>query len=180
MNRSLSRSMAWYTVTASILLAVTATALSGCVSRPHRGPATAPSTTASAGTTGADDNAHQDDGDDGTQSDESTTADPAALDVISAFMTAWARPGLDQRRWHADVARYSTPAYADKLATVDPAAVPATQITGAPMSCTATADAVVAVVATDAGPITVTCVRLNSRWLVVNVEPPEPDPEATS
>ena len=180
MNRSLSRSMARYTVTASILLAVTAAALSGCLSRPHRSPTATPATTASAGTLGADDHAHaDDDGDDGAQPDASTAADSAALDVISAFMTAWARPGLDQRRWHADVARYSTPAYADTLATVDPAAVPATQITAAPVPRTATAEAVVAVVGTDAGAITVTCVRLNGRWLVVNVEPPGPDPEAT-
>ncbi|GAA3250703.1 hypothetical protein ACFO1B_44080 [Dactylosporangium siamense] len=174
MNHHIAR----YTVTASVLLAVTAAALTGCSSHPRHAPTTTPAVTTAP--TAEDGGAHQeDDGDDGAQPDTSTTANAAALDVISAFMTAWARPGLDQRRWHADVARYTSPTYADKLATVDPAGVPATQVTTAPAVRTATAGAVVADVGTDAGPITVTCVRLNGRWLVVNVEPPEPHPEAT-
>ncbi|WP_432832740.1 hypothetical protein [Dactylosporangium sp. CA-092794] len=116
---------------------------------------------------------------DGAQPDTSAPTEPAALDVITAFAPAWARPGLDQPRWYADVARYATPAYAAPLPTVDPATVPATTITTTPAVTSSTSGAVAADSGTDAGPITVTCIQLDGHWLVVEVEPSEPDPEAT-
>ncbi|MGI5238642.1 hypothetical protein [Dactylosporangium sp. CA-139066] len=166
-------------VTVSILLAVTAAALTACGragQRPTTPPATA--TTGVAGTTAPVE--ADDDGDDGAQPDTSAAPDPAALDVITAFATAWTRPDLDQQHWYTGVARYAAPAYAAELATVDPAMGPATRITGPPTVTSATTDAVVAAVGTDAGPITITCVRYDSRWLVVDVQPPEPPAGAMS
>ncbi|GAA4259809.1 hypothetical protein [Dactylosporangium darangshiense] len=172
MNRRTAR----YAVTVSILLAVTAPTVTACGGRPHPTPARPPATHATAATSPA---TPADDGDDGAQPETSTTPDPAALDVIAAFATAWARPDLSQQQWYAGVARTAAPAFAARLASVDPSRVPATRITGAPTVTAATASSVVADVGTDAGPITVTCARYEGRWLVVDVQPPERSPTAT-
>ncbi|MFG2042233.1 hypothetical protein [Dactylosporangium sp. NPDC048998] len=167
-------------VTAGILLAVIAAALTACTNRPapnQTAPATA--TTTTAGTHPSVDADDGDDSDDGAQPDTAAAPDPAALDVIAAFATAWARPDLDQQHWYTGVAGLAAPAYAARLATVDPAMVPATRITGPPTVTSATTASVVANVGTDAGPITITCVRYDGRWLVTDVQPPEHPTGAT-
>ncbi|RKN50487.1 hypothetical protein D7223_01440 [Micromonospora endolithica] len=85
------------------------------------------------------------------------------------FVRAWARPELPADRWWAGVRPYSVAAYADLLATVNPANVPATRITGPGRAAAATAERTDVDVPTDAGMLRVVCVRSGDRWLVATL-----------
>ncbi|MCG5466737.1 hypothetical protein MED01_005779 [Micromonospora sp. MED01] len=97
------------------------------------------------------------------------TADPAAVTTALRFVRAWARPDLPAESWLAGVRPYAVPAYADLLATVEPANVPAARVTGAGRAAAATAQRVDVDVSTDAGVLRVVCVRSDARWLVATL-----------
>ncbi|MFI6129442.1 hypothetical protein [Micromonospora sp. NPDC051141] len=96
-------------------------------------------------------------------------ADPAAMTSAVRFLRAWARPDLPADRWWAGFRPYAIPAYADLLATVDPANVPATRITGSARAAAATAERVDVDVPTDVGVLRVVCVAIGGRWLVATI-----------
>ncbi|MFG3701550.1 hypothetical protein ACGF5C_27110 [Micromonospora sp. NPDC047620] len=106
---------------------------------------------------------------DGVLPATSGTADPAAVTAALRFVRAWARPDLPAGSWLAGVRPYAVPAYADLLATVEPANVPATRVTGVERVVTATAQRVDVDVSTDAGVLRVVCVRSGARWLVATL-----------
>ncbi|RLK12660.1 hypothetical protein DER29_5943 [Micromonospora sp. M71_S20] len=106
---------------------------------------------------------------DGVLPATSVAADPAAVTTALRFVRAWARPDLPAETWWAGVRPYAVPAYAELLATVDPANVPATRLTGGGQVVAATAQRVDVDVSTDAGVLRVVCVRSGHRWLVATL-----------
>ncbi|MEU9509891.1 hypothetical protein AB0D32_26840 [Micromonospora sp. NPDC048170] len=87
--------------------------------------------------------------------------------VAAAFAVAWARPDLSADVWWQGVAPHCEQGFARALRTVDPAQVPATQVTGRPAVKRAPkAGAAVYEVETDAGTLTVTLAAVNGRWMV--------------
>jgi hypothetical protein len=151
--------------------AATAVLLSGCTPRPAH-PAPSRPAPSAPGSTAAPSSAPTDQqGDDGAGPTTSASPTDAALHVAVVFMTAWARPNLDQTTWLAAVIPNTTPEYAATLSSVDPANVPARHVTGPPRSQASTADAALVDVPTDAGPIRVSLVQRDGRWLVADVAP---------
>ncbi|MGI5243206.1 hypothetical protein [Dactylosporangium sp. CA-139066] len=106
----------------------------------------------------------------------STTVTPQAVQAAVAFVTAWARPGLDQPTWLADVSRHAIPEYAAALATVDPANIAAHRIVADAVPQTATPDAADVDIPTDAGTVRVVLVLRDGRWLVADVRPVQESP----
>ncbi|MFV2104417.1 hypothetical protein [Micromonospora sp. LOL_024] len=98
--------------------------------------------------------------------------DPAAVDAATRFVWAWARPHLPAERWLADLRPLAVAAYADLLATVDPAHVPARHVAGPARVATAIDGRVDVDVPTDVGPLRVSVLREGSRWLVATIAPP--------
>ena len=101
---------------------------------------------------------------DGVLPTVTAAADPAAVTTATRFVQAWARPDLPARQWLAAVRPHAIPAYADLLATVDPANVPATKVIGGGRAAAATANRVDV-----AGVLRVICVRSGPRWLVATL-----------
>ncbi|MBO3736627.1 hypothetical protein [Actinoplanes flavus] len=152
-------------------LIVTLLAAAGCSpDAPQPVPAATPATNTAYS---VDEDHH--DHDDGPGPTSSAPPAPAAVDAATGYVQAWARPNLDQATWHAALQPLVLPAYTPLLGDTDPANVPATTLTGAPRVVSATTDAVVVDVPTDAGPIRVTVVADDGRWLVATADPvPEP------
>ncbi|WFE47665.1 hypothetical protein [Verrucosispora sp. WMMD1129] len=108
---------------------------------------------------------------DGVGSTATARPEPATLDAATRFVRAWARPHLPAERWLADLQPLAVAGYADLLATVDPANVPARRVTGAGRVATAIDGRVDVDVPTDAGPLRVAVVREGTRWLVATIAP---------
>lgn len=98
--------------------------------------------------------------------------DRAAVDAATRFVRAWARPHLPATRWLADLRPLAVAAYADLLATVDPANVPARHVTGSARVAMAIDGRVDVDVPTDAGLLRVSVLREGTRWLVATITPP--------
>lgn len=62
----------------------------------------------------------------------SVQPDPAGLDVVREWVSEWTRPSEDMTReqWIEGLRPYTTPEFIGVMNTVDPANVPATEITG--------------------------------------------------
>ena len=150
-------------------------ALAACASG-HRAPRREPSMP-SVTTAPREDGSPRSDGDEEDAGPAaSTSVTPQAVQVAVAFVTAWARPGLDQPVWLADVSRYATPEYAAVLATVNPANVAAHRIVADAVPQTATPNAADVDVPTDAGAVRVVLVLRDGRWLVADVRPAQESP----
>ncbi|MBQ1052175.1 hypothetical protein KBX50_27440 [Micromonospora sp. C51] len=108
---------------------------------------------------------------DGVGSTATARPDPAAVHAATRFVRAWARPHLPAERWLADLRPLAVAAYADLLATVDPANVPARRVTGAARVATAIDGRADVDVPTNAGPLRVAVVREGTRWLVATIAP---------
>lgn len=91
-----------------------------------------------------------------------TPAPPAsqALAVAVSFTKAWANhpAGITSQQWLAGLKPYTTDEYLPQLASVDPANIPATKVTGAAVSIESTTSSVVADVPTDGGTLKVTVI----------------------
>ncbi|MGN9806583.1 hypothetical protein [Micromonospora sp. L32] len=101
--------------------------------------------------------------------DQSPAAPPPAQAtfVAAAFAAAWARPDLPPQVWWRGVAATCDEGFARVLRTVDPAQVPATQVTGRPVAKQAPkGGTAVYEVATDAGTLSVTLAGVDGRWVV--------------
>ena len=100
----------------------------------------------------------------------------AAVDTAQKAMTDFARPGLDDKQWANDLARWLTPQATADYSAVDPANVPATRVTG-PATLTvdeANGYGVMAAVPTDAGTYTLQLLRTGKEasWKVNRLTPP--------
>lgn len=116
-------------------------------------------------------------GDDGVSSAESTptpstrpgAAPPAT--VAKSFATVWlVHRGIASDQWHAALVPYSTRALAEKLTGVDPAGVPAEEMTGEPVVEPKTTTLVEVTVPMDAGRLRLQLVAPDGRWLVDTVD----------
>ncbi|MFY1681654.1 hypothetical protein ACN265_09020 [Micromonospora sp. WMMD730] len=96
-------------------------------------------------------------------------ADPEAVAAAVGFVARWARPQLDASRWLAALHPRAVPEYAALLATVDPANVPATKVTGRGQVVAATPTHASVDVPTDTEVLRVICVRDGRRWLVATL-----------
>lgn len=100
----------------------------------------------------------------------------AAVEIAQKAMTDFARPGLEEKQWANDLARWLTPQATADYSAVDPANVPATRITG-PAALTvddANGYGVLAAVPTDAGTYTLQLLRTGREapWKVNRLTPP--------
>ena len=100
----------------------------------------------------------------------------AAVDTAQKAMTDFARPGVEEKQWANDLARWLTPQATADYSAVDPANVPATRVTG---RATLTVDeangyGVMAAVPTDAGTYTLQLLRTGKEapWKVNRLTPP--------
>lgn len=92
-----------------------------------------------------------------------------ALVVAREFMARWVNhpAGMTSQQWAAQLAQYVIPEYRVVLESVDPANIPATRVTGAPVPTTATASVVEADVPTDGGVVhLVVLLQPDRTWLV--------------
>jgi hypothetical protein len=100
----------------------------------------------------------------------------AAVDIAQKAMTDFARPGVEEKQWANDLARWLTPQATADYSAVDPANVPATRVTG-PATLTvdeANSYGVTAAVPTDAGTYTLQLLRTGQQapWKVNRLTPP--------
>ncbi|MFI9386233.1 hypothetical protein [Kutzneria sp. NPDC052558] len=94
---------------------------------------------------------------------------PQALDVALKWVTAWAKhpAGITNQQWLDQLKPYTTDEFLPQMASVDPANVPATKVTGAAVSVDSTTSSVLADVPTDGGTIQVTVITTpNQGWRV--------------
>lgn len=128
-------------------------------------PTSAP--TASAGTTAPEIALSA--GPDGVGLTGLAAAEPEAVAAAVGFVARWARPQLEASAWLAALRPRAVPAYAALLATVDPANVPASKITGRGQVVAATPTHAEVDVPTDTEVLRVICVRDGRRWLIATV-----------
>ena len=100
----------------------------------------------------------------------------AAVDTAQKAMTDFARPGMEDKQWANDLARWLTPQATADYSAVDPANIPATRVTG-PATLTvdeANGYGARAAVPTDAGTYTVQLLRTGpeAAWKVNRLTPP--------
>jgi hypothetical protein len=99
----------------------------------------------------------------------SSAPDPKT--VATNFTRAWLNhTGVSATQWHTGVARYATPTLSTKLDGVDPAGVPANQITGDVTLIDHAESYVDATVPLDNGLLTLQLVATHGRWLVDTVD----------
>jgi hypothetical protein len=110
------------------------------------------------------------------------TSRTTALDAATAALAAFARPALDPAQWWAELQPLLSPAAAVAYEGTDPAAVPASAVTGPPQATPAVSGYLATVlVPTDAGDYAVLLVREGdgAPWLVERITPVEStDPPA--
>ncbi|GAA3439464.1 hypothetical protein [Kutzneria kofuensis] len=94
---------------------------------------------------------------------------PQALDVALKWVKAWVNHpvGITNSQWLEQLKPYTTDEFLPQMASVDPANVPASKVTGAAVSVDSTTSSVVADVSTDGGTIQVTVITTpNQGWRV--------------
>ncbi|MDR7165861.1 hypothetical protein J2X12_003915 [Pseudarthrobacter oxydans] len=100
----------------------------------------------------------------------------AAVDVAEKAMADFARPGVEEKQWANDLARWLTPQATADYSAVDPANIPGSRVTGPAMLSVDEANGygVMAAVPTDAGTYTVQLLRTGKEalWKVNRFTPP--------
>lgn len=100
----------------------------------------------------------------------------AAVDTAEKAMADFARPGVQDKQWANDLARWLTPQAMADYSAVDPANVPTTRVTGRATLAVDEANGygVMASVPTDAGTYTVQLLRTGPQapWKVNRLTPP--------
>ncbi|WP_019854952.1 hypothetical protein [Actinopolyspora mortivallis] len=99
---------------------------------------------------------------------ESVPADPAGLDVVRQWVTRWSRTSEDTTRqqWLDGLRPYTTSEFIGVMNTVDPANVPATEITGELRVDESTETSMRVRVPTDGPTLRVHVVRSEQGWRV--------------
>ena len=100
----------------------------------------------------------------------------SVIDAADTALRAFARPGLDHETWWAELQPLLTQQAAEDYAYVDPANIPASEVTGAGELVDETSAYVGVVEApTDVGPYTVILNRKSGadEWMVSRITPPE-------
>lgn len=126
----------------------------------------APTATLYPGTTGEDSG-------DGTRiytPGPTTAPDATLVRVAEKFATAWARPDLEPDQWLAGVGQYATNDYMRPISNIDPAAVPATRITGDAKVIDSRSDQATIEFQADTGTLRLIMVSLVGQWWVSETE----------
>ncbi|GAB3866585.1 hypothetical protein GCM10029963_79920 [Micromonospora andamanensis] len=109
-------------------------------------------------------------GRDDHEGEELTASPPSAAQasrVAARFARTWVRSDLPAEEWLRQVAEVCDKGFAEQLRTVDPARIPATWVTGQPVTTRPPKDGVAEYeITTDSGTLTVTVAALGGRWLV--------------
>lgn len=97
---------------------------------------------------------------------------PEALEVARSWVERWADhpDGVTSEQWLDGLRPYTTEEYMAVLATVEPANVPATRVTGDPEATTSYGRSVEADVPTDGGVVRLTVIDTGTGWRVANYE----------
>ena len=99
-----------------------------------------------------------------------------AVDVAGKAMADFARPGVEERQWANDLARWLTPQATADYSAVDPATIPASRVTGPATLAVDESNGygVMASVPTNAGTYTVQLLRtgMDAPWKVNRLTPP--------
>lgn len=100
-----------------------------------------------------------------------TTAPPNgdALRIAKDWATAWVNhpAGITSQQWLDGLRPFTTEEYlATKMATVDPANIPASKVTGEPVVSQSFADSVQLTITTDGPKLSITVVTTNAGWRV--------------
>src|SRR5215471_6700029 len=114
--------------------------------------------------------AEPDDGQDSPDAPLAPSTSPGAAvpqSVAVSFATAWLHhDGVSGQAWFSAVSRYSTESLKNELTGVDPAGVPASQITGPPSDIPHDASFVEIAMLVDSGTLTLRLLASHGRWLV--------------
>jgi hypothetical protein len=94
--------------------------------------------------------------------------DPAALSVADAWGRAWVNhpAGITGQQWLAQLKPYTTDEYLPVMASVDPANIPAHQVTGPPSAINSYTSSVEVVLPTDGGRLDITVIKTPQGWRV--------------
>lgn len=99
---------------------------------------------------------------------EPAEVDPDALAVASAWASAWVThpDGMTNEQWTAQLAPFTTEEFLPQLASVDPANIPSTEVTGQPKPSRSTTSAVEVDVPTDGATLHLTLVSTPNGWQI--------------
>jgi hypothetical protein len=94
--------------------------------------------------------------------------DPAALSVADAWGRAWVNhpAGMTSQQWLAQLRPYTTDEYLPVMASVDPANIPARQVTGPPSAINSYTSSVEVGLPTDGGRLDITVIKTPQGWRV--------------
>jgi hypothetical protein len=106
------------------------------------------------------------------QTPTSAAPAPEALEVATRWAKAWVShpEGITSEQWLAGLAPYTTEEYLAVMATVDPANVPATEVTGPAGATNSFTSSVKATVPTNGGTLVITVISTPQGWRVANYE----------
>lgn len=93
---------------------------------------------------------------------------PEALRVITAWGKAWVKhpAGITSAQWLDQLRPYTTDEYLTVMSSIDPANVPASSVTGSPVSLHSTVSSVEAELPTDGGSLKVLAITTGGGWRV--------------
>ncbi|MDR7300819.1 hypothetical protein [Haloactinomyces albus] len=102
----------------------------------------------------------------------SAPPDPAGVSVVGTWGKQWVKhsPETDSGEWLERLRPYTTAEFSTVLATVNPANVAATKVTGEPEATTSTATSMQVRLPTDAGALRVRVVKTPDGWRVAGYE----------
>ncbi len=109
-----------------------------------------------------------------TPTETPTSAPPApeALDVAESWGQAWVNhpEGVENEQWLADLRPFTTEEYLTEMATVDPANIGATKVTGPPVAAESFTSSVKVTLPTDDGDLLLTVIDTPDGWRVAFYE----------
>ncbi|MBA8825545.1 hypothetical protein FHX42_002896 [Saccharopolyspora lacisalsi] len=107
-----------------------------------------------------------------TESPKQAPPNPDGLATVEAWGKQWIKhaPGTTSSQWLERLKPYTTPEFITQMATINPANIAATKITGPVTATSSTATAMRVRLPTDAGVIEVRVVDTDQGWRVANYE----------
>ncbi|WP_026426186.1 hypothetical protein [Actinokineospora inagensis] len=107
-----------------------------------------------------------------TPTPTTTSASPQALDTVSKWAERWVDhpAGITAKDWLDRLRPFTTEEYIGVMATIDPANIPATKVTGPVRAGVASAKSVDVEVPTDSGTLHVTVIDTGKGWKVADYQ----------
>lgn len=106
------------------------------------------------------------------RSPTSAPASPDALRVAKQWASAWVNhpDGVSSEEWLRGLRPYTTAEYLPVMSSVDPANIPASEVTGEPVADKSFTSSVEALVSTDGPKLRITVIRTDAGWRVADYE----------